>query len=537
MSNHSLSAFIRHLRRVLDADASDAPTDAQLVERYLHSRDELAFELLVWRHGGMVLDLCRRILFQSADAEDAFQATFLTLVRKMHTIGKHGSVGSWLYKVAYRIAMEAKARSMRRTVVERRARVRLPALPEDEASQREVLPILEDEISRLPERYRAPFILCCLEGRSLEEAARQLGCPRATVGTRVSRARQKLRDRLARRGVVLSAGSIAALLVPSPASAAPPAALVEPILRAALALSQHGAIAPGTVAASVLALVDAVSRPSRPWTIWLLAALLLTGAGAGVLGAVHYKKATPLLEPSFALPSPSAVDVPGTPHGWVAWSDQPTHFKVGRDAGIVHGGRVSGYVELDDTASTARAVLRQAVQADAYRGRRVRLRGWLRSSGEGQTGLFLRVDGVDLMLGLANMDDRPLVGASDWQQFAVVLDASAEAAEITFGLWRNGSGRTWADDFTLDTVARDIATTNCLAEPCPISRVPRDVPAVAVNLDFEDLQLALPEARPVVPWLGLLSRETGSGPVLIVTDKDGSMKHYPAKADAALLSY
>ncbi len=537
MSSSPLSTVIRHLRRVLDSDAGGAPTDAQLVERYLHSRDESAFELLVWRHGGMVLDLCRRLLPQAADAEDAFQATFLTLVRKAHTIGKRGSVGSWLYKVAYRVATEARARSARRSVWERRARVRTPPTPEHEAVQREVRPLLEEEINRLPERYRAPFVLCCLEGRSLEEAARQLDCPRATVGTRVARARQRLRDRLAGRGVLLSAGAVAALTVPGPASASPPAALVGPVLRAALAAARDGALAPGTVSPSVLALVEAVSGAGRPWKLWLLAGLLLTGAGAAALGPARRGGEGRVPVPSADAAPPPVREVPGAPRGWVAWSDQPTHFEVGRDAGSPHGGRASGYVQLGDAAGGAKAVLRQAVQAGPYRGRRVRLAGWLRTRGPGRSGLFLRVDGVDLMLGLANMEDRAVAGESGWRLYDLVLDVPPEAADITFGLWRDGPGRTWVDDFTLEAVAHAPAT-NLLTDPCPITRVPSEPPpAVAANLDFEDARAPLPVARSAPPWLGLLSRESGEGPVLLITRPGGAVERVEAAADAVLLSY
>src|SRR5262245_42521681 len=119
MAGGHLGPFIRGLRRALDAEGAHSPTDAQLLERFVHGGDESAFELLAWRHGGVVLDVCRRVLRSEPDADDAFQATFLIFVRKAGSIGRRASVGAWLYKVAYRAALQAKARAARRIAVER----------------------------------------------------------------------------------------------------------------------------------------------------------------------------------------------------------------------------------------------------------------------------------------------------------------------------------------------------------------------------------------------------------------------------------
>src|SRR5262245_45288324 len=133
-----LRAVIARLRRTIDADAARTLSDAVLLERFVQDRDDSAFELLVWRHGGMVLNLCQRGLRGSSDAEDAFQATFLALVRKAPLIRKSGSLGSWLYKVAFRAALEARKRAARRQLSERNAPIRRQERPEEEASAREV---------------------------------------------------------------------------------------------------------------------------------------------------------------------------------------------------------------------------------------------------------------------------------------------------------------------------------------------------------------------------------------------------------------
>src|SRR5262245_34870581 len=132
-------------------------TDAELLERFVARREEAAFEVLVWRHGPKVLGVCRRILRHEKDAEDAFQATFLVLVRKAASIGKRQAVGSWLYRVAYRLALRAKALAAKRAA--RRTRVAdVPAAePAPDPGRAELRPVLDEEVNRLPEKYRAPF--------------------------------------------------------------------------------------------------------------------------------------------------------------------------------------------------------------------------------------------------------------------------------------------------------------------------------------------------------------------------------------------
>src|SRR5262249_50736131 len=145
-------------------------------------RDETAFELLVWRHAPLVLGVCRRVLRQEADVEDAFQATFLVLVRKGSAITRSGSVASWLARVAYRVALKANAagRAAPEQLPEHLPATGCPG-PVAEATSRELGSLLDRELDLLPERYRAPLVLCCLEGKSQDEAARELGCPRGTV--------------------------------------------------------------------------------------------------------------------------------------------------------------------------------------------------------------------------------------------------------------------------------------------------------------------------------------------------------------------
>jgi RNA polymerase sigma factor (sigma-70 family) len=242
----------------LTGDEVNGASDQQLLERFIAHQDEAAFTGLVHRHGRTVWGVCRRVLRQEQDAEDAFQAVFLVLARKAASIRMGQAVGSWLYGVAYRIAQRVRRNTARRQERERQvlaAGVEQP--PWGEAAFRELRRLLDDEVQRLSEKYRAPFVLCCLEGMSRSEAARELHCKEGTVSARLARARKLLQGRLARRGITLSAILTAGALSQNVASAAPAAVLVQGTIGAVLA-PLAGKIA--AVSPAVLALVDSGSR-------------------------------------------------------------------------------------------------------------------------------------------------------------------------------------------------------------------------------------------------------------------------------------
>src|SRR5262245_55728521 len=224
---------LQHLRRAVLLRDGAGLTDGQLLECFLRRRDDAAFEALVRRHGPTVLGVCRRVLRNRHDAEDAFQATFLVLARKAAAIASRELLAGWLYGVAYNIALKANAANARRRARERQ----VTAMPEPEAAQQDLgsdlQPLLDVELSRLPERYRAPLVLCDLEGKTRKEAARQLGWPEGTLSGRLWRARAALAKRLAQRGLVLSGGALAAVLAQGAAPACVPAPLVASTVRAA----------------------------------------------------------------------------------------------------------------------------------------------------------------------------------------------------------------------------------------------------------------------------------------------------------------
>jgi RNA polymerase sigma factor (sigma-70 family) len=278
-------AIIRYLRTLAERQGAAEVADAELLERFVAHGDPAAFELLVWRHERLVLGVCRRVLRDAQDAEDAFQATFLALVQKARSIGKRQAVASWLYKVAYRAALRARAQAARRGAREKQG-VGYPstaARPEaaSEVLWQEILPRLDRELDRLPEKYRAPVVLCYLQGKTYEDAARQLGCPKGTVSIRLTRARELLRRRLAG-GLALPAGVFTAALA-RPADGAP-APLVTATVTAAVRVLAGSATA-GVVPANVATLTQGVlkamllSKLRLTGLFWLAAALFAAGLG------------------------------------------------------------------------------------------------------------------------------------------------------------------------------------------------------------------------------------------------------------------
>jgi RNA polymerase sigma factor (sigma-70 family) len=278
---------LRWIRNLAAAGEAGAQGDARLLERFAGQRDEAAFARLVERHGPLILGVCRRLLRQEQDAEDAFQATFLVLARRAGSIRKGESVASWLYGVALRVAGKARSAAARRR--ERQAELR--DVPAAEATPawvgRELRAVLDEEVGRLPARYRLPFVLCHLEGKTNEEAARELGRPLGTVLAQLSRARARLRHRLLRRGVALSVAALAAAVAHEAAPAAVPAGLAAATVKGAVTFVPGTAAAPGAVSTQAAALAEGVLHTMFRTKLMTAAAAVLAvclaGVGAGLL--------------------------------------------------------------------------------------------------------------------------------------------------------------------------------------------------------------------------------------------------------------
>jgi RNA polymerase sigma factor (sigma-70 family) len=274
---NDMNRVLWHLRRAALLSAGDGPSDAQLLESFLARRDEAAFEALLRRHGPMVLGVCRRVLRNTHDAEDAFQATFLVFARKAGSIRSRQVVASWLYGVAYRTAMKARAMNAKRRAKERQAaEMGHPDIPAGETGE-ELLAQLDYALSRLPDKYRVPVVLCDLEGRSRKEVARLLGLPEGTLSWRLAQAKKLLAKKLSRHGLAISGASLAEAMAPGTASA---------FLRAS---TVKAAFTAGAVPAEVLALTEGVLKAMflSKLKITACAAALMLLAGVGATGLTY----------------------------------------------------------------------------------------------------------------------------------------------------------------------------------------------------------------------------------------------------------
>lgn len=277
MATAQLAFAFRQIQKLV-RPGGDELSDSQLVERFVTEKSSAAFAGLLRRHGPLVLGVCRRVLHSEHDAEDAFQATFLVLARKAGSIRNREVVVSWLYRVAYHIATKARADAARRASHERQAGVMPKNGTTAHEAWREVRTVLDEEIARLPEKYRRPIILCYLEEKTNEQAAQILGWTKGTVSGRLARARDLLRRRLARRGLAMSAG-LMPLMLPATASAVP-AVLTHSTLDAALAFAVESSSA--AISPCVAALAESAMQSLGGLKLRLLSVLLLVAGFWGV---------------------------------------------------------------------------------------------------------------------------------------------------------------------------------------------------------------------------------------------------------------
>jgi RNA polymerase sigma factor (sigma-70 family) len=299
MAGVQWNGLMGHLRRIAVSSGRAAMTDAELLAAFRARRDELAFETLVRRHGPMVFGVCNRILAGRHDAEDAFQATFLVLVRKAHAIGRPELLANWLYGVASRTACKARAVLARRRFREQPLTDlhHPPAIDRD--SSRELRAMLDQALGRLPEKYRVPLILCELQGQSRKQAAQTLGLPEGTLSSRLARGRQLLAELLSRRGVLPSAATLALNLAATRADAALPPLLLRSTVRAALAVAAGGKL-------GLNAFTQGAIQAMRTMKLKLAVAVL---AGLALIAAV-IRRADTAEQP---VPDRASADKPAQP--------------------------------------------------------------------------------------------------------------------------------------------------------------------------------------------------------------------------------
>jgi len=313
MPTNSTNQVIQHLRRVFLRDEGGL-TDGQLLGRFIADRDEAAFATLVKRHGGLVWGVCRRLLNQH-DAEDAFQATFLVLCRKAASIRRREMLASWLYGVAHKTALRAQ-----RTAARRRAREKqVVDMPEPAVVEQDLWhdlqPLLDQELSRLPDKYRLVILLCDMEGKPRKKVARQLGVPEGTVASRLARARTMLAKRLVRHGLAVSGGALAAVLTEKAVSAGVPPSVVSSTIKAA-SLFVAGHAAAGVVSAKAAALTEGVLKAmllnKLKVATGVLFALSILVAGTGVL-LLRVQAAHPVQRSEQRSTQPAAEGKPQVP--------------------------------------------------------------------------------------------------------------------------------------------------------------------------------------------------------------------------------
>lgn len=275
-----------------------APSDGELLIRFLDSRDEAALAKLVRRHGPMVWGVCFRMLRSHHDAEDAFQATFLVLIQKGASLPDKETLGAWLYGVAQCTAVRMRAIAIKRGMREKQVVV----MPEPETAEQyvwnDLQPILDEELSRLPAKYRSLIVLCDLEGVTRKQVAEQLGIPEGTAATRLAAARNKLAKRLTRRGVVVSGVLLGSLLAQQSASASVPATAVSSTVHAAVLLAK-GYTSAVAISGTVASLISGVKKAMFIAKLKVVVtAVMVVGLVCGVTGLGFLGGQTAVAEPA-----------------------------------------------------------------------------------------------------------------------------------------------------------------------------------------------------------------------------------------------
>ncbi len=431
MHSSTLQGFLAHLRKLTDPARAKELSDADLLERFRIRREEAAFTLLVQRHGPMVLAVCRRVLGDAHEAEDAFQATFLVLVRNAAAIRKQQSLAAWLHGVASRIAHKVRMQSAQRRVRERE--IIAPALrdnPSDALAAGELRAVLDEEIERLPAKYRMPLVLCYLADKTHEQAAVELGWPKSSVTARLARARELLQRRLTQRGFTVSAGLLAALLTEQTVNAAISAVLTLSAVRLGVQ-----ALKGETLAATTTVVLADTFVKGTALTKWMAALTLLTALGFAA--AVGHRLATPSAPSSPQEPAPKAQAAGGSrstkteiPKPRVDLFGDPLPPGARYRLGTVHfrhGGNISQYAFSPDGKVLAAGsdTFNTVCLFDAATGREIR-----RLERTGSEGVAFSPDGKVLAVGCPRGIRR--WDTATWKELPIWIVKSAKGGKLFF---------------------------------------------------------------------------------------------------------
>jgi RNA polymerase sigma factor (sigma-70 family) len=309
MSMSERDTFLQHICHLIGSVPAAALSDGELLEQFLTNHDETAVEVLVRRYGPLVFGVCRRVLQKAHAAEDIFQATFCVLFRKAPVLDRSKPLRSWLYTVAYRLALTARKNERRRQQCEEQAARRRPVSEDRSTTASDLEVALDEELHRLPEKHRAPLVLCYLEGKTNEQAAQILGCPVGSMSARLNQARDHLREALARRGYAVGSAGIAAALSTAATQAAVPLPLVCNTVRAAIWFAGEQAASASFISAGTVALARGACRSMFLNKVKITAALLLVTALLGAGATMLLTAATPSSPPVQAARRP-ALDAP-----------------------------------------------------------------------------------------------------------------------------------------------------------------------------------------------------------------------------------
>jgi RNA polymerase sigma-70 factor (ECF subfamily) len=470
VNDRTNDGLLPHLRGALAGDGAGR-TDAQLLGSFIEQRDDAAFAALVKRHGPMVWGVCRRLL-PPHDAEDAFQATFLVLVCKAMSVVPRERVSNWLYGVARQTALYA-----RRTAVRRNRREKQVAnLPERGVAEddlwRDLPPLFDEELSRLPDKFRTVIVLCDLEGKTRKEAARQLGLRDGSVASRLARARAKLAKQLTRRGVELSGGSLAALLTLNQASPAMPYPVAQCTIKAAATLTAGQTAGMAVIPSRVAALMKGVLKLmllSKIKAVSPLLLVVLACVGGGLVAVL----------PLAAEPPPAAGKNDKSENKGPASRQGPEARNILRNSGFEEGDKSPDHwsqgAEIDGVEyiwdrkigrkGTSSLCLRKTANryfpiAQWYQvvdrtGNQSALKVAAQVKAEGVTKAILDVvflDGDGEMIGhkwaayigAKGANDKPV--SHDWKEYSGQVEIPAKAKKLLVGLQIYGPGKVWFDE-------------------------------------------------------------------------------------------
>jgi RNA polymerase sigma factor (sigma-70 family) len=460
MAPGQTGTLLRHIRQFAATQAAKDLSDTQLLQRFVAHQEQTAFAALFQRYSPLVWKVCRRVLGREQDAEDAFQATFLVLAQRAASIRKGESVGSWLFGVAHRVAMKARQAAHRRQRNEAKSHGRAPEQPVSEAALRELQARVNEEVARLPAKYRAVFVLCGLEGKSREEAARELGLNTGTLSARLARARSRLRAELARRGVCLSA-ALSVLALGAGTVAALPAGLATSTLKA-LRLRLAGRAA-GAVSSQAEALARGVLHGMamtklKTAALALLALVAFAAAGAGArpggAGGPHGEVPAPKAKASAGANGGSAA-LKGTGSATDMYGDPLPPAALARlgTVRLRQGGQVSALsLSADGKLIASGGVDNVARLWDAATGRQVgRIAGLVNASGvalspDGKTVAAASNGRVYLFDAATGKERRALQAGNFFQAFGVAFSPDGKwlacgAVDGIVYLWEVATGK------------------------------------------------------------------------------------------------